>query len=333
MAELALSPDRIVQLYGKQRGDEVIATSAGAPDLVFDVIARHGIACDAVRKGWIEGTPFAGGMRSMEKRVASWRRRGAPVDLLDRATIRRLSGTSAYAGGILDHRAGILNPLAYNHGLAIAALRHGAIIHGEVEARRLVQEGGRWQIETNRGILHADTVIAATNAYTGRLLPGLRFPVICMHGVQSATVPVAELRHILPQRHGFSDVRKRFFRLDPEGRLIIGGPGMPWRPHDGRSFPFRLIERALHRLFPETRQFPIEHRWYARGAAAVDLLPHLYEPAPGLFAALGFAGRGIAMGTALGFLLARRAKGETTVSIGFPETRAHWPMGIGALLR
>jgi glycine/D-amino acid oxidase-like deaminating enzyme len=272
-------------------------------------------------------------MRSIERRVDGWRRRGAPVDLLDRAAIRRLSGSMAYVGGILDRRAGTLDPLAYNHGLAIAALRHGATIHGDVEARQLMPEGGRWRIVTNRGAIHADIVVAATNAYPGRLLPGLRLPVICMHGVQSATAPMTGLRHILPQRHGFSDVRKRFFRLDPEDRLIIGGPGLPWRPRDGRSFPFRLIERALHRLFPETCQLPFEHRWYAKGAAAVDFLPHLYEPAPGLFAALGFAGRGIAMGTALGFLLARRASGESATSIGFPVTPALLPMGLGALFQ
>jgi glycine/D-amino acid oxidase-like deaminating enzyme len=67
----------------------------------------------------------------------------------------------------------------------------------------------------------------------------------------------------------------------------------------------------LRKLFPEIRDVPFDYHWYARGAAAADLLPHLYEPQAGLFAALGFAGRGIAMGTALGRALARRVQGET----------------------
>jgi len=84
MAELTLSPDWIVQLYGAKRGEAVIRSTARAPDLVFDLIARHLIACDATRTGWIEATPFASGMRSMAKRVASWQRRGEPVELLER---------------------------------------------------------------------------------------------------------------------------------------------------------------------------------------------------------------------------------------------------------
>jgi hypothetical protein len=90
MAELTLSPDRIVELYGHDRGEAVIRFTARAPDLVFELIQRHGIACEARRSGWIEGTPYASGMRSMEKRVASWRGHGEPVELLGRDAIREL---------------------------------------------------------------------------------------------------------------------------------------------------------------------------------------------------------------------------------------------------
>ena len=51
MAELTLSPDRIVQLYDHDPGEAVIRFSARAPDLVFELIQRHGIACEARRSG------------------------------------------------------------------------------------------------------------------------------------------------------------------------------------------------------------------------------------------------------------------------------------------
>jgi glycine/D-amino acid oxidase-like deaminating enzyme len=330
MAELTLSPDRIVQVYGDDFGEAVIRCAARAPDLVFDLIARHDIACDARRTGWVEGTPFTWGMRSMERRVASWQRRGEPVELLDSVAIRKLSGTWSYAGGGLDRRGGTVNPLSYNRGLAAAAKRVGTVFHGDVEARQLLRERDVWRIATSGGPLAAGSVIVATNAYTGRLLPHFPFPVLCVYGVQSATVPLKRIGHILPQRQGFSDVRKRFFRLDEQDRLIVGGPGLPWAPTSDRSLPFRLIERALRKLFPEIRDVPFSHHWYARGAAAADLLPHLYEPEAGLFAALGFAGRGIAMGTLLGRVLARRVQGEPPRNIGFPITPTQLPLGLSA---
>ena len=189
--------------------------------------------------------------------------------------IRDLTGTAAYAGGMLDRRAGTLNPLAYVRGLAAAALHHGATIHGGVEVHRLRQHGRSWRADTSRGSLQADSVIVATNAYTDGLMPGVSCPVFCLYGAQSATRPLRELGHILPQRQGVSDVRKRFFRLDPENRLIIGGPAGLWPPSSGRSLPFAIIERALGKLFPELRAVPFDHRWIAKGAAAVDLLPSL----------------------------------------------------------
>jgi len=95
--------------------------------------------------------------------------------------------------------------------------------------------------------------------------------------------------------------------------------------------PFRMIERVLRKLFPEIRDIPFEHRWHAKGAAAADLLPHLYEPQPGLFAALGFAGRGLAMGTMLGRVLAQRAQGKSAGKADFPVTSGPWPLGLGAI--
>ena len=108
--------------------------------------------------------------------------------------------------------------------------------------------------------------------------------------------------------------------MDDEGRLIMGGPGWLTAPRSPRAISFRVLEKALRSIFPQLRDVPVDHRWYARGAIALDLLPHLHEPAPGVFAGLGYAGRGIAMGTAFGSLLARRALGEPAGAMPFPTT-------------
>ena len=51
-----------------------------------------------------------------------------------------------------------------------------------------------------------------------------------------------------------------------------------------------------------------------------DRLPHLHAIAPGLLAGLGYNGRGIAMATTLGRLLARLATGIAADEIGYPVT-------------
>ena len=63
-------------------------------------------------------------------------------------------------------------------------------------------------------------------------------------------------------------------------------------------------------------------------------MPHLYEAAPGLFSVLGFNGRGLAIGTALGDVLARRALGEAPEALPFPcTTPSAVPFNLPAALR
>jgi glycine/D-amino acid oxidase-like deaminating enzyme len=75
-------------------------------------------------------------------------------------------------------------------------------------------------------------------------------------------------------------------------------------------------------MFPALDGVRFTHRWAARDTLTPELLPHLYEPCPGLFAALGFNGRGLAIGTALGSVLARRVLGEPAQAMPFPTTPA-----------
>jgi glycine/D-amino acid oxidase-like deaminating enzyme len=51
-----------------------------------------------------------------------------------------------------------------------------------------------------------------------------------------------------------------------------------------------------------------------------DHLPHLHEVAPGLLAGLGYNGRGVAMATVMGRILAQWALGTPAAELGFPVT-------------
>jgi glycine/D-amino acid oxidase-like deaminating enzyme len=51
-----------------------------------------------------------------------------------------------------------------------------------------------------------------------------------------------------------------------------------------------------------------------------DHLPHLHEVAPGLLAGLGYNGRGVAMATLMGRILAQWALGTPATELAFPVT-------------
>ncbi len=156
-------------------------------------------------------------------------------------------------------------------------------------------------------VVSAERVIVATNGYTDALWPRLRQTVIAANSFQVATVklPDALRRTVLPEGHVASDTRKLllYYRCDHDGRLIMGGRGSfrePAGPGD-----FRHLEKVIARVFPQLKGQRCEFRWSGRIALTRDHIPHVHRPAPGLTILLGYNGRGVAMATTLGRLVAR----------------------------
>jgi glycine/D-amino acid oxidase-like deaminating enzyme len=315
-------PDELERKFGPETGRRMWEISGGAADFVFELIARHKISCEAQQCGWISAAPTASAVAVLRARVDQWQRRGAPVGMLDRQRVAELTGTTVYLGGLLDRRAGVVQPLDYVRGLARAAREAGAAIHGRSPVTGIESRGGAWRAATPAGSVTANTLILATNAYTDDLWPGLRRTVIPVQSYQVATRPLPEdiRRRVLPGGQPVSDLRRilYYFRLDPEGRLLMGGRG-PLNDAGDQAL-FARLEAVAARFFPQIGAPRWEHRWSGRVAITTDHLPHLHEPRPGVLIGLGYNGRGVAMATRMGKLLADRALGTSAADLGWPVT-------------
>ena len=313
-------PDTLEEMFGPDLGPRMVRTVGGTAGLVFDLIARHGIACDAVQSGWIQPAHSPKALAVVEARMRQWQRRGADVDLLGRAEAAALIGSDAYCGGWIDRRGGSVQPLSYARGLAAAAARHGARLFARSGVRRLRREGADWLLETDAGEVRAEQAIIGTNGYTGDLWPRLKQTVVPTFSLQVATKPLPEdlRRGILPGGQPASDTLRllRYYRMDAHGRFVMGARG-PFKdePHAGDASDH---EAAVRKLFPKLAGVPFDFVWSGRVAMTADHLPHLHELAPGLHAGLGYNGRGVAMATMMGRLLAERVGGTPAAAIDFP---------------
>jgi len=97
-----------------------------------------------------------------------------------------------------------------------------------------------------------------------------------------------------------------------------------------------LINYAL-RLWPSLRGARWTHAWSGQLAITQDHYPHVHEPHETVLACLGYNGRGVAMGSAMGPELARRIIGGNTAAIDMPITgirsipfHALWRPGVAA---
>lgn len=315
-------PDTLEEMFGPVIGSRLVDTVASGPDVVFDLIQRHEIACAATRTGWLQPATSAAAMAMITSRVAQWHRRGADVELLSAAETARLTGSQRYVGGWIDRRGGTVQPLSYVRGLARAARGAGAQIFCNSPATDLEELEREWRIQTPGGSVVSAMVILATDAYTDRLVDPLRRTLIPVPSFQVATEPIPEkLRQtILPEGQSASDTWHllRYFRLDATGRLVMGSRGtfadVP------AAVAARHHYRAVREIFPQLEGIRYEYHWGGVVGMTRDHLPHLHELAPGLITGLGYNGRGVAMATVMGRVLADWALGMPAPDLAFPVT-------------
>jgi glycine/D-amino acid oxidase-like deaminating enzyme len=308
---LKYDPDELEAMFGRERGERLWRFAGATADTVFALVERHGLQAEAKRTAWVQGLHSAAAVARARSRAAQWQRRGAAVEYLDAKEAALLAGTGRYLGAFVDRRAGALHPLSYARELCRAALALNARVHGKTRVTSLARNGKRWHAQTSTGAtVDSDTVIVATNAYANGLVDGLAPSIVAANSLQIATAPLSPARRgtILPGGEVLSDTRRiiRYWRLDRDGRLIMGGRG-PYR-EPGPARDWAHLVRDVRDLFPALGDIAFTHRWGGRVAIHPDYMPKLHRPAPGMLVAIGCQGRGIGWQTAMGGELAHLAR-------------------------
>jgi len=315
-------PDAVEARFGTEMGGRMVRLAGDAADLVFSLIHRHNIDCAVAQTGWIQPVHDEAATKVVQSRVEQWSRRGAPLQMLSREETANLLGTGSYLGGMIDERGGNLHPLNYALGLAHAAQKAGAVLHGHSRAVKLESTANGHILHTAQGKLHARKVLLCTNGYTDDLVPPMRRTLVPIRSVQVATVPLSDNVRcsILPGGHSASDSRRLllYFRLDPQGRFIMGGRGA--YDDQGTKRQMEMLRKASLELFPQLGDTEWSYAWGGFVAMTADHYPHLNRVGPGIMSAMGYNGRGVAMGTALGRVLADWASGTPEDALDYPVT-------------
>jgi glycine/D-amino acid oxidase-like deaminating enzyme len=320
------SPEDVVGLFGRERGERMNHFQAGSAKLVFDLIRENQIECEAVQSGMAKVARNAADATGVRQRVEQWSGRGNAVRFVEGAALREIIVSDVYRAGMLFEEGGHLNPLGYCRGLADAALRAGARIHGQSLVTGVEQHNGMWRVQTGNGSASARTVIMATNAHRSGLRPEVdrSYRQIRAMGLATDPLPLEVRRQVLPGNHNFQEFHARrswgggfFFFFDADGRLATGGP-------IGRGVNATLDQvngRAAERLqamFPQLGPVRFTHRWEGFFDVSASRTVGVHELAPRLYAVVGFSGRGIPTATAMGRDLAQMIVEDDVEAMAIP---------------
>lgn len=319
-AGLWVMPDDLLACLGDRYGGRLLTQLGDAPRLVFDLVERLGIDCEATPRGTLHCAVGTRGFAEISERARQWKARAADVELLNAASAERLIGSRAYTGALLDRRAGTIQPLAYVRGLADHAMREGARVHTQSPVLDFSDLGAAWKVTTSGGSVTAPWVILATDAYSdpaysNPACAGLKREQVMLPYFNLATRPLTggQLSEILPGRHGAWDTKSILssFRLDARGRLVFGSVGALRR--GGGRIHADWGKRELKRLFPGLGAVDFEHGWYGMIGMTDNAMPRLHGHGRNMVSISGFNGRGIAPGTSFGRDLARLASGQLAI--------------------
>lgn len=317
-----LDPRYAKEKFGAEQGEALCRMLAEGGELVFSLIAKHGIDCWGKQTGWMQPIHTAKRRPWLEDRVKQWQDLGRPIRMLSREEAVHETGSTHYHGAFLDPTGGHINPLAFVRGLAAAAIKAGVTLFTDSRVSGLERKGGAWHLATATGTLVADRVLLTTNSTGGGLAPkaeGTQFPITLF---QVATQPLdPDLRKsVLVNDRCSADTRKDLiaYRWTNDNRIVTGGL---------LANPIGSVERGrshhlgrLRAILPQLPELHAEFAWQGRLAAARDYMPRLMRLGDGGYSAIACNGRGIAMTTTLGRRIAGWLAGGSNEELPVPIT-------------
>ncbi|WP_421696387.1 NAD(P)/FAD-dependent oxidoreductase [Aestuariivirga sp.] len=310
-----LSYGRMIETYGLEATRQYYANMRQSVELVRENLTRFGIDAWAAGDGEVTLAHLPGRVEELRAEQAYLAKTfGDETEFLTKAELvaRGLDGPGFHAGLKGDVGFGI-HPLNYARGLARAAAKAGARIHGRSRLIRWEETPEGHHLHTAEGRLTAKQVIVATNGYTpedvsprhaGRLMPTLSSILV--------TRPLTEEER---REQGWTsplmayDSRKllHYFRLLPNGRFLFGGRGGTDASNAGEAAYRVVMTRRFNELFPAWAKVEVTHYWRGFVCLAYDLVPFVgaLDEKKTVWTAIAYHGNGVAMGSWSGRAVAR----------------------------
>ena len=278
--------------YGEPAAERVWRVTRRNQELVREIVAAHGIACDLEWNGSVQ---IAGDDEEWTEMLASavaLLRRGYRVEIDEAAQCVFVPDDGAF------------HPIRFLRGLAAAAETAGVRICEGTEVSAVSRDSAR----TARGRVTSRSVVVCTNAYAPHLVDARVRPV---RGQMLATAPLPErvLSRPVYAHRGF-----RYWRQTSDRRVVVGG----WRDvavDEEVGEDERLNDRVQAMLDAFLREAGIAgavtHRWAGIMGFSHDGLPYVGRLSSGVFLNVGFTGHGMGFALATSEMLSAVVCGET----------------------
>ncbi len=242
-------------------------------DAIERTVSDLGIECDFVRSGELDVAVEPHHLAGLAEHAKSATAMGEEVSLLTAEQARARVDSPTYLGATYDPAGtALVDPARLAWGLRKACLDAGVRLFERSPILDLASSAGHVVATSRSGLVRADRVALATNAYPP-LLRRLSHYIVPVYDYVLMTEPLTDAQHSAigwSGREGISDAGNQFhyYRTTQDGRILWGGYDAiyhagngfgPQYDHNRESYE-RLAEHFLQ-TFPQLRGIRFSHSW------------------------------------------------------------------------
>jgi glycine/D-amino acid oxidase-like deaminating enzyme len=316
--------------YGESAANTLRQIGIDSRDVVLDGIKKYGINCD-LKFGFLDVALTQEDLDYFEAEVERKRSLNYPhkMEIVPRDQLHTVVGSDMYIGGMVHRGNGHLHPLNLCIGEARAAEENGARIFEQSRVTR-IHHGAKPRVETNDGVMHANKVVLAGNAYLGKSEPRLYGKVIPAGSYIIATEPLGDelATELLPQDMAVCDQRVGldYYRLSADKRMLFGGL-CNYSGRHPKDITASIRPRMI-KVFPQLENVRVDYEWGGYIAITIKRIPQMGRIQGNTYYSHGYSGHGLAPTHIAGQILADMICGDSERFDVFERVR-HWKLPGG----
>ena len=304
--------EAIEGLVGRERAQALWRHARDAVDYTCELIREHAIDCD-YRRGYLHVAGRPSQMRALARQTEHLQRDyacGPFLRVLSRAELQEELLSPVYSGGVMNELNGHVHPLNYCLGICAAAARAGAALYAESPVTQIERRAAGFRLHGESFTLDCRELVYACNAYLDDLAPRLQRFILPVGSYIIATEPLPEAGRLIRAGRAVADnsFLVDYYRMSADNRLLFGGriSHTPRPPRDMH----RSLRARMTRVFPQLADARIDYAWGGLVAITRNRAPHIGRRADGSWFLHGFSGKGMALSTYAGKLVAGAINGD-----------------------
>lgn len=310
----------LIKRKGLEETTKLHRLAAQSIALVEELIGEHGIDCDFEKNGSLAVAETEKEIRVLEKLAGAYDEIGATAIWLEGEKARDRFGGSRILAALRIPDEGMLNPAKFLRGMKRAAESLGVEVYEHSRCAH-IEPGPVMSLYTSGGLVKAESIIMATNAYSDPL--GLfRHKVLPFYVYDIVTEPLTQSQmdalH-LPGRENIAGTKHLGWglRFTADNRILFTEIDAFYFHNIDRDYSHHPGEYQSHyklmiKKFPFLKGIKVTHQWGGRVGMTFDFLPSVgcMGKHRNIYYSVAYNGYGLAFSQLAGKMLAQLMASE-----------------------